>query len=316
LAVYRRCVQRIRLRWPEFQGRRLERLRERERFGHAAERATESILEDLFTGVLDWSIGDVNHQVGYADLLLTRLGIGYLILEAKRPGALAWNRRAVEAALEQARRYADEQRVRSLAVSDGHMLYAADVAQGGLRDRVYVPLVHDEPQEALWWLSVHGIYRPAPGGAGLLLPLERETGVDEALAGEGGESILHPKYRLPPSCFAYVGHAGDPHTWRLPYRRADGSVDPKRLPKAVQAILSNYRGARVSGIPESAIADVLVRLGRAAASLGKMPPEATQPAPVYEQLAAALKQLDRLDEIAFDQGTATLDQPETSPPWR
>lgn len=63
LASYRHCVERIGAGWQEFQDRRRERLRERERFGHAAERATENILEDLFTGVLDWSLGDVNHQV-------------------------------------------------------------------------------------------------------------------------------------------------------------------------------------------------------------------------------------------------------------
>ena len=42
--------------------------------GTAAEKVVESILEDLFSDVLDWSIGEVNNQVGYAELLLTRLG--------------------------------------------------------------------------------------------------------------------------------------------------------------------------------------------------------------------------------------------------
>jgi hypothetical protein len=60
LASYHRCVERIGVRWREFQTKRLERLCERERFGLAAERATESIIEDLFTQVLDWSIGDVS----------------------------------------------------------------------------------------------------------------------------------------------------------------------------------------------------------------------------------------------------------------
>jgi len=296
LAVYHQCVDRLRVNWSEFRTRRLERLRERERFGHAAERATESILEDLFTGVLDWSIGDVNHQVGFVDLLLTRLGIKYLIVEAKRPGALAWNRHAVETALEQARRYADEQRVRCVAVSDGHLLYAADVVEGGLRDRVFVSLAHEEPPEELWWLSVHGIYRPPDNVGFAQFPEDIETETMPP-AIQGLDLVLHPKYHLPVSCFAYVGHASDPHTWHLPYRCLDGSVDAKRLPKAVQAILSNYRGARVSSIPEAAIPDVLVRLGQAAASLGKMPTQSAKPAAVYEQLTSALVQLDRLDEI-------------------
>jgi hypothetical protein len=43
--------------------------------------------------------------------VLTRFGIRQLVIEVKQPGALAWNRRAVEAALAQGRRYAEEQRV-------------------------------------------------------------------------------------------------------------------------------------------------------------------------------------------------------------
>ena len=38
----------------------------------------------------------------------------------------------------------------------------------------------------------------------------------------------------------------------------------KRLPKAIEAILSNYRGARVSSVLEKAIPDVLRRLAEAA----------------------------------------------------
>ena len=135
--------------WPGFRERRRLRLRERERYGHAAERATEEILEDLFTSVLDWSVGDLNHQVGYADLLLTRLGIKYLIVEAKRPGSLAWSRAAVERALEQASRYAHEQRVQTVAISDGYMLYAGDVAGGRLRDRTFIPLDGEDCEDDL-----------------------------------------------------------------------------------------------------------------------------------------------------------------------
>jgi len=40
--------------------------------------------------------------------------------------SLAWNERSVDLALAQAHRYADEQRVGSIAVSDGIMLYACD----------------------------------------------------------------------------------------------------------------------------------------------------------------------------------------------
>ncbi len=53
-------------------------------------------------------------------------------------------------------------------------------------------------------------------------------------------------YQLPASCFAYVGDPAHPGTWKLPYRLIDGSIDERRLPKAIQAILSNYRGVKVS----------------------------------------------------------------------
>lgn len=297
LAAYRRCVERISASWHQFQARRLERLRERERFGHAAERATESIIEDLFTEVLDWSIGDVNHQVGYADILLSRLGVKYLIIEAKRPGKLAWNRRGVSEALDQACRYAAAQKVRSVAVSDGVMLYGADVSHGGLCDRVFCSLAHPSPPLALWWLSVDGIYRPPAELADAGLQFLPETTVPvPRVDAECTEQLLHPKYKLPARCFAYAGDAVDPHTWHLPYLNADGSVDARRLPKAVQAILSNYRGAHLSTVPECDIPDVLVRLACAARSLGKLPDQTAEPAPAYVRLAAALEQLDRLAE--------------------
>lgn len=105
------------------------------------------------------------------------------------------------------------------------------------------------------------------------------------------ERLLHPKYHIPAQCFGYVGDYSKLRTWTLPYLLADGAVDTKRLPKAVQCILSNYRGTKVSGIPEQAIPAVLARLARAARQAGHMPPEAANPAPVYRQLAEALEQL-------------------------
>jgi hypothetical protein len=73
----------------------------------------------------------------------------------------------------------------------------------------------------------------------------------------------------------------------------------KRLPKAIQAILSNYRGGQVSksSVPEPAIPDVLVRLAVAAVELGRMPDQCGNPAQVYLQLRDALVQFGRLDEV-------------------
>ena len=169
LASYRRCVDHIREHWPGFLAKRAERLVQQQRHGVASEKVAENILEDLFTLVLDWPLSDLNNQLDYADLVLTRLGLKYLILEVKRPGALAWNRRAVEAALNQAVRYAHEQKVKCVGASDGVMLYAADISHGGVKDRVFVSLQDQQPPEDLWWLSVHGIYRPV-GWTGRLQP--------------------------------------------------------------------------------------------------------------------------------------------------
>jgi hypothetical protein len=300
LASYHRCTEHIHENWPRFLEQRKERLAQQERYGAAAEKVAENILEDLFTVALDWNLSDINNQVEYSDLLLTRLGIKYMIIEAKRPGALAWNRRAVEAALAQARQYADEQKVKSIAVSDGFMLYAADIHCGGLKDRLFVSLLAPEPPDGLWWLSVHGIYRPIPEDlAAAVHNLPETAGEPSAVTGSADASLLHPKYRIPARCFAYIGDASDPASWKLPYRMADGSVDLKRLPKAIQCIISNYRGAKVSGIPERDIPDVLVRLARAAFSVGKMPHQSQMPSAAYCQLADVLEQLGKKDEVGI-----------------
>ncbi|MGH3283054.1 MAG: hypothetical protein ACRDNW_28540, partial [Trebonia sp.] len=230
-------------------------------------------------------------------MVLTRLGVKQLIVEVKRPDALAWNERAVDLALVQAHRYADEQRVKAIAVSDGTMLYARDIIPGGYRDRLLVRLDEPKVPDDLWWLSVDGIYRPRKDPSGAHPRLLPPVG-DGASAPDATEAaLLHPKYKLPVTCFAYVGSAAEPKTWRLPYLLADGSPDLARLPKAIQAILSNYRGARLSTVPEPAIPEVLVTLGRTARRLGKLPVTGSGTAPVYAQLQGALEQLGRLADV-------------------
>jgi hypothetical protein len=298
LASYGRCCGRLTAAWPEFLARREERLAQQRRFSTAPEKVTENILEDLFTIVLDWRLSEVNNQVGYADLVLTRLGIKHLIVEVKRPGSLAWNERSVNLALAQACRYAGEQKVRSIAVSDGVLLYARDLAPGGYVDRVFAHLDQAQAPADLWWLSVDGIYRPREDPAGARLRLLPPDPGDAAAPGDGADAgPLHPKYRLPATCFAYVGNAADPRTWHLPYLRGDGTPDLARLPKAIQAILSNYRGAHVSSVPEAAIPEVLVTLGRTAHSLGKLPATETGAARAYVQLQQTLDQLGRLADV-------------------
>lgn len=283
LAAYRHCTERIAARWEGFRRMRADRLRH----GDETEKVAETILEDLFTGVLDWSKGDLTYQVGYADIVLTKNLAKYLVLEVKRPGTLWPERQALERAVTQARRYADEQRVPRVAASDGRFLYAADIAEGTMQPRALLDLDRPDPSPCLWWLSVHGIYRTC--AEPVVWPTLQDASAPVVIP-SGCDQPLHPKYKLPAECFAYVGDANNPRTWKLPYRTADGRADERRLPKAIQSLLSNYRGAKVGGIPETALPGVLQTLARAAAAEGRMPPQASNPARVYQSLAIVLEQ--------------------------
>ena len=108
---------------------------------------------------------------------------------------------------------------------------------------------------------------------------------------------VHPKYKLPANCFAYVGDLNDTRTWKLPYLLSDGRPDLKRLPAAIEAVTTGYRGKTVAGIPDDQIPDVLVRLGKAAATAGKMPFQNQKTPAIYRELEARLRNLGRLDEI-------------------
>jgi hypothetical protein len=104
-----------------------------------------------------------------------------------------------------------------------------------------------------------------------------------ALAGSSAAAREH----LPAAAYAYVGDAGNPATWKLPYRHADGSVDRRRLPLAIEAMIETYRGRRAN-VPQEARHAVLQKLAAAADEIGRMPPHAAHPAPLYRKLAAAL----------------------------
>jgi hypothetical protein len=215
------------------------------------------------------------------------LGIRRLVIETKRPGALS-GPHAVEAAFLQAQGYAETLRVGLVGVSDGAHLLAADLVPGGRRIRAETDISMEEVDQNLWWLSPDGVYRnPTPLPHPAAWAPAPTQGPSEPDASPG---LLHPKYGLPVTCFAYVGSVTHPHTWRLPYLNAEGEIDHSRLPKAIQAVLTNYRGAHVSGISEEAVPLVLRRLAEAARRAGKMPPECLEPAAVYVQLSQTLLQ--------------------------
>jgi hypothetical protein len=294
LASYRRCTGRIETAWPMFAARRRQRLRQG-LFDAPVEKVAENIVEDLLTTVLDWSLDDVNLQIGRADVVLSDNGYKRLVLEVKRPGTLIWHRRAIEAALDQALRYASAQNVSGVAVSDGTMLYAADIAVGGrMSDRALAALDTNTPPLDLWWVSVHGIYRPCPAvTSDPAWPTANAADRPQADV----EGLRDHKYHLPSRCFGYVGDPGNPETWKLPYLLETGSPDTKRLPKAIQSLYSNYRGAQVKTIPREAVPDVLVRLAIAAATLRKLPCQCADPSPAYVQAHQALEQFDRLADV-------------------
>lgn len=301
LAIFRKFLTRLPASWPAFLTQRQSRLAQQERNGIAAEKVAENIVEDFFTVALDWVTSDLNNQLHYADIVLTKQGIKRLLIEVKRPGALKWDQPSLERALHQARRYAGEQRVRTVAVSDGTLFYAADIVNGGLQHRARLLLDASTYSPDVWWLSVDGIYRPAtPLGSPespTAAPTQPSGAEDAAIPESAAGLLLHPKYKVPVECFAYVGDASKPATWKLPYRNADGSVDEKHLPGAIRAVVSNYRGAHLKTVPDTAVPDVLVRLGKAAAEIRKLPGQTPSPLGSYQQLYDALYQHGRLDEV-------------------
>ena len=294
LASYQNCMQRLQGAWKAFATIRQDRLRH----GEVAEKVAEGIVEDLLTGVLDWTKGDITYQIDYADIVLSRNLQKYLVIEVKKPGTLRLGRQSLAVALAQALRYAHAQHIGQVAVSDGYVFYAADVLPGGLQHRVVVNLADPQPPAALWWVSVHGVYRPMEDSrpAESLFAEEPYPATIQNQPDQGPSVLLHRTYRLPACCFAWVGDANKPSTWKLPYLKENGTIDDKRLPKAIQSLLTNYRGAKVR-IPESGVGEVLLRLAQAAKRANLLPPESVHPAPVYQQLILWLEQNGRSSEI-------------------
>lgn len=284
-ASYRAFRTRAVQTWPDFLARRAERLRQHGRFGGAVEKVAEGIVEDLLTIVLDWTLGDLNHQLDRADIVISEFGLRKLVIETKRPTTLTWQNRALEKAALQALGYAGAQKVEKIAISDGTLFYAADVRNGGVRPRIAVRLDAPAAPLDLWWISRHGIYRSRQQAP--CLPWQGDL-----LGGDTEETALtHHKYSgLTADCFAFIGDPTKTRTWKLPFRRADGTIDTARLPKAIQCILKNYRGAKVAGIPDAAIPDTLERLAQGAREIGKLP---ALPGSIYADLQAILAQLGR-----------------------
>src|SRR5262249_60737549 len=135
------------------------------------------------------------------------------------------------------------------------------------------------PADALSWLRTRGIHRTPP-------PQGRTIGNPDL----ADDSVLHPRYRLPARCFGYVGDPVRPATWKLPYLLADGTVDARRLPKAIGAVIRDYRSQQVKGLSEEHTGQVLVTLAGAAVRTGRMPHQDPTPAEIYVALLDYLRQ--------------------------
>ncbi len=293
LASYKRCVQNIEGNWRDFLKTRERMLSPAQRFGRVAEKASENIVGTLLTTVLDWSDRDLNWQLDYADLVVTNNFYKYLVVETKRPGLLRSERERWRA-IEQARGYALEQKINRIAVTDGDLLFATNIENGVWTPRLGISLSTPEPPcDELWWLSRDGIHRSHVITHEQFFPsrLVQFTSTED-MDDPDNADILHPKYRIPARCFAYVGNPNRTSTWSLPYLLSDGSVDQKRLPKAIGALITNYRGTKVKSIPDEAMPEVFRRLAIAAETAGKMPQPGVHTAEVYEQLAMIIAQLD------------------------
>lgn len=278
LASARRCIDRIHDRWQSFQETRQRHLGAVSAGLAPAEKVAENILCDLFTNVLDWETQQVRLQDSRVDMTLTRNGMRYVVVEVKRPGSFD-GRGSIDRALLQARTYAAQLKVDKVVVSDGGVFEAYDLVPAGLRPRAVVHLADNQPADDLWWLSVRGVYRTPPAAAM----------IDNAdLA---GDDVLHPKYRLPARCFAHVADPSRPATWKLPYLLVDGSVDTKRLPKAIGALIRDYRSEHVKGLSDQDTRRALLRLAAAAIRAGRMPEQDPTPAEIYVALRERLDQM-------------------------
>lgn len=281
LSTEKQMLQRGLAKWQEFRELRNKHLVQAQRLKGGHEKITEKILENLLTIVLDWNLEDINNQMERCDIVITKRGIKFLVIETKRLGHFS-SPTNVQKALSQAIEYAKKLKVNKVAISDGNKLFLTEYClhrnlKSGWID---ISLDSDQYPELLWFFSEHGIYR-SPGNSRL----------EELLPVNDGR-ILHPKYLLPHSCFAYVGKGKDTKSWKLPYLNLDDTVDHKRLPSAIRCIISNYRGQTVQGIPEEAIPFVLTRLMKAARSLGKMPDQNPRTAATFIQFASILSQLN------------------------
>ena len=244
-AKYKKFQERLNTQWFSFISKRKEILTQGQRFGKSPEKLTENILTSLFTDLLDWDIKDLNYQVDYADIEITKLGIKRILIETKRPGGISWNHLQVQKHIEQALRYASKQKVFMIGISDGEKLYILNFNGSSTEPRIFISLSSDTPDGDLYYISINGIDKKKNTDVNF-----KKTNSEKLMDGKTiTDELLNKQYKLPSRCFAYVGDPNKPNTWKLPYLLYDGSVNISRLPSAIGCIVTNFRGLQVKAIP-------------------------------------------------------------------
>ena len=295
-AKYIKFLERLNTNWPTFNSKRKDFLVQNERLGKTPEKVTENILSFLFTEVLDWDLRDINYQVDFADIEITKLGIKRIVIEAKRPGGITWdNVLQLEKHINQALRYAYKQKISIIGICDGKKLYILNVEEGSTTPRIFISLDDEEPHEDLYYISKNGIDKKKI--ISINFSKDKKGGTINNQNSEINDELLNKQYKLPARCFAYIGDPNNPYTWKLPYLENNGTIHVKRLQSAIQSTVTNFRGLQVKTIPEKNIPGVLIKLAKAAKDVGKLDPDNPKMANCYKQLYNAIKQMGVLDKI-------------------
>lgn len=258
----------IQTEWSTFRERYKKIVSEYERGSRLHEKDIEIIFHSLAEGPLGYEIEQLSTQREYADYALVDRGLKLAIVEIKsfRAFASKQEQSQLESALIQAARYAHRHRTPHLMAFDGVILTLAELegVQDVIKVHIQVNIEADEPPGNLFYFTHYGLFcHPTEE----LLTLPYDADEDAEL------KKTHHGVKLHYSCFAHVGDIRDKGTWRAPYRNPDGSVDVKRLPHAVNYLLSpsGHRGKQASRqrIPEAATPLVALRLAKAYKEIGK-----------------------------------------------
>ncbi len=178
-------------------------------------------------------------------------------------------------------------------VCDGGLLYLEDDDGGPRRARLRVWLGQTSAPGELWWATPMGLTQPVTPMQAALVFTPAGPAVGSAVAdGSGGVGLkagaqLHPRLQLPAACFAFVGDPMRPTTWKLPYRRADGRADLRRLIAAAHHAAASLATPIRGGVPYGELPVVIHRLADAARELGQLSPGNRHPSGVFQRLAAA-----------------------------